>query len=324
MFDYGDLWALLEAENLGGWAAHLKAATHGALQPERNGHWPRWQPTLEALPDKAASTRAFTSGVVKIGAAEELDDEERARLKDCLRAFHPWRKGPFDFFNIYIDTEWRSDWKWARVGPHLRCLQGSLVLDIGSGNGYYGWRMLGQGARAVLGLDPFLAYTIQYQAARHFLPGLPNWVLPVGVEALHGGLGAFDAVLSMGVIYHRRDPVAHVKSLFGALKAGGEAVVESIVIDGPAGAVLEPDGRYAKMRNVYQLPSVVMLEQWMRAGGFTDVRTVDVSVTTVEEQRTTEWMRFDSLATFLDPADPTRTVEDHPAPVRAVVIGMKS
>ncbi len=61
----------------------------------------------------------------------------------------------------------------------------------------------------------------------------------------------------------------------------------------------------------------------MRRAGFTDVRCVDVSHTTVEEQRSTEWMRFQSLGDFLDPSDPTRTVEGLPAPMRAVIVGRK-
>jgi tRNA (mo5U34)-methyltransferase len=32
-------------------------------------------------------------------------------------------------------------------------------------------------------------------------------------------------------------------------------------------------------------------------------------------------MRFESLREALNPADPARTVEDHPAPIRAVLLG---
>jgi tRNA (mo5U34)-methyltransferase len=34
-------------------------------------------------------------------------------------------------------------------------------------------------------------------------------------------------------------------------------------------------------------------------------------------------MTFDSLGEALDPTDPRRTVEGHPAPVRAMVIGRR-
>ncbi len=58
----------------------------------------------------------------------------------------PWRKGPFSLYGVNIDTEWRSDWKWDRVLPHLSPLKGRLVLDVGCGGGYHMWRMLGEGA----------------------------------------------------------------------------------------------------------------------------------------------------------------------------------
>jgi tRNA (mo5U34)-methyltransferase len=53
------------------------------------------------------------------------------------------------------------------------------------------------------------------------------------------------------------------------------------------------------------------------------VRCVDVSTTTVQEQRGTEWMRFQSLRDYLDPADHSKTVEGLPAPRRAVIVGRK-
>ena len=62
---------------------------------------------------------------------------------------------------------------------------------------------------------------------------------------------------------------------------------------------------------------------WLAGAGFTDGRVVDITRTTLDEQRSTEWMRFESLREALDPRDPLRTVEGHPAPVRAIVIAHK-
>lgn len=69
---------------------------------------------------------------------------------------------------------------------------------------------------------------------------------------------------------------------------------------------LVPGDRYAQMRNVYFIPSAKMLKVWLEKCGFVDVRIVDQAVTTVEEQRRTEWMKTDSLAEFLDPNDSTK------------------
>jgi tRNA (mo5U34)-methyltransferase len=74
------------------------------------------------------------------------------------------------------------------------------------------------------------------------------------------------------------------------------------------------------MRNVWFLPSPPTLVRWMERVGFRDVRVADLNRTTVDEQRGTEWMQFDSLPDFLDPADQARTVEGYPSPLRAVLI----
>ncbi|WP_134627136.1 DUF1698 domain-containing protein, partial [Pseudomonas aeruginosa] len=98
---------------------------------------------------------------------------------------------------------------------------------------------------------------------------------------------------------------------------------ETLVVEGDASTVLVPEDRYAQMRNVWFLPSVAALELWLRRAGFADARCVDVSLTSVEEQRSTEWMRFQSLPEFLDPQDRSRTVEGLPAPMRATLVARK-
>jgi tRNA (mo5U34)-methyltransferase len=235
----------------------------------------------------------------------------------------PWRKGPFDVFGVHIDTEWRSDWKWSRVSPHLD-LVGKRVLDVGCGNGYYQWRMLGAGADSVIGVDPNWLFFCQFQAMQRYLPDLPAWHLPFALEDLPARLEGFDTVFSMGVLYHRKSPIDHLLALKDCLVKGGELVLETMVVEGDVHQVLVPEDRYSQMRNVWFLPSVPALELWLRRAGFVDVRCVDVSTTTVEEQRSTEWMKYQSLSDFLDPNDPGKTVEGLPAPRRAVIVGRKA
>ena len=150
-----------------------------------------------------------------------------------------------------------------------------------------------------------------------------HWDLPLALEELPAKLEGFDTVFSMGVLYHRRSPIDHLLDLKDTLLRGGELVLETLVVEGDAQQVLVPEDRYAMMRNVWFLPSVPALERWLRRAGFEDVRCVDVSTTSVEEQRATEWMRFQSLPEFLDPADHSRTVEGLPAPTRAVLVARK-
>jgi tRNA (mo5U34)-methyltransferase len=76
------------------------------------------------------------------------------------------------------------------------------------------------------------------------------------------------------------------------------------------------------MGNVWFLPSTDTLLGWLRKLGFRDVQLVDVTVTSTAEQRSTDWMRFHSLADFLDPADSSKTIEGYPAPRRATITAL--
>lgn len=318
---YGELYRALEADPaLSDWGRAMQGQVEAVLAPDAHGDMPRWRGALENLPEISPSSVDLNAPAVRVGTAADCDDSVRQRLIETLMQFHPWRKGPFELFGIHLDTEWRSDWKWERVAPHLSPLQGRRVLDVGCGNGYYAWRMAGAGAELIVGLDPTLLFVMQYQALQRYIGATGTYVLPLGIEDVPEGLRAFDTVFSMGVLYHRRSPFDHLMQLRETLRPGGELVLETLVVDGPLGHTLVPEGRYAKMRNVWFLPSVPTLESWLRRCRFRNVRVVDVAATTPLEQRSTDWMCFESLPDYLEPGRPDRTVEGLPGPVRAVVI----
>ncbi len=287
-----------------------------------HGDLKRWLSVLATLPDIQARHLELVD-TVSLGRANELDALQLQTLQQALQAFIPWRKGPFEVFGINVDTEWRSDWKWERLLPHIEPLRGRSVLDVGCGNAYHGFRMLGQGARVVTGLDPHLPYVMQFALIQHFARHLPIAVLPVGLERLPLPLPHYDTVFSMGVLYHRRSPFDHLLELRQCLRSGGELVLETLVVDGDQGYALTPDDRYCRMSNVWFVPSVASTEHWLRRCGFDNVRTVDITVTDTDEQRATAWMPFQSLSDGLDPADATRTLEGLPAPKRAIVLAQK-
>lgn len=304
---------------LDGFADALRPLIATALHPERHGDLDSWRQVLAALPPARPSFVDLGADCLLVGEPGDIDAATRAQLQELLMALHPWRKGPFCLFGIHIDTEWRSDWKWQRVAPALD-LHGRKVLDVGCGNGYYGWRMLGAGAELVVGIDPTLRYVMQSLAIAHYIGDSASAVLPLKLEQLPPADAAFDTVLSMGVLYHRRDPLEHLHRLAPYLRPDGELVLETLVIEGGPGDVVVPEKRYAKMKNVWAVPSVPTVEDWLEQAGYRDIRCIDVSPTTSTEQRRTLWMRFESLADFLDPHDPGRTVEGYPAPIRAVFV----
>lgn len=301
------------------WAKLLPEQIAEQLNAQRFGDLPAWQAALETLPPYQAQNIDLKTQV-KVGSPDELDQETKQVIDDKLRQLIPWRKGPYQVFDTAIDTEWRSDWKWDRVLPHLAPLKDRNILDVGCGNGYHCWRMLGEGAKRVIGIDPSPRFVVQFYMLKHFTGPAPIDVLPLGIEAVPANLQAFDTTFSMGVLYHRRSPMDHLRELKATLKPGGQLVLETLVIDGVLGDCLVPEGRYAMMNNVWFLPSPPTLLSWLKKCGFKNPRLVDDSITSTQEQRQTQWMKFHSLSEFLNPEDPSQTAEGHPAPRRAVFI----
>lgn len=316
---------LTELENSGqsNWAEVIRAQLTRRFDDNPHGDLGRWQAALGSLPDMPGATAALNTSAITLGSPQALSADQQQALESGLRGLMPWRKGPFDFFGTYIDTEWRSDWKWDRVSPYLSDLSGRRILDVGCGSGYHCWRMLGEGAERVIGIDPGLLFMFQFLGVKHYVGDVPVDLLPIRMEDLPEGLETFDTTLSMGVLYHRRSPLDHLLELKGTLRRGGELVLETLIVEGPEGYSLMPEDRYGQMRNVWFLPSCDTLLRWLDRTGFRNARVVDVSETTTDEQRSTDWMRFNSLQDFLDPEDPKKTIEGYPSPLRATIIAEK-
>lgn len=319
IFDYSVLKTAVKNTKL---ARLVDAMPDTFLAEINHGDFPAWKQAIDALPNITPLSYELDQNL-SIGQGDQINDAGRDELKKLLLGLQPWRKGPFNLFGLEIDTEWRSDWKWDRLKNEIHPLTDRKVLDVGCGNGYHCWRMAGAGARIVIGVDPHLLFNMQYWAVRHFLEEPPVYVLPMSLEAIPEKLEAFDTVFSMGVLYHRRSPIDHLYALKDCLRKGGELILETLVIDGEIGVTLLPEGRYARMPNVWFLPTCDTLESWLIKAGFNNVRLVDVAYTSTDEQRSTEWMNFESLPQALNEEDPTLTIEGLPAPKRAIFIAEK-
>jgi len=307
--------------SLSAWADELERKSQTILENANHGDFLKWLEAFKAFPKEKNSQIDLNREAITVGSPLALEDSQ-ARC-NALKKLNPWRKGPFNYFGIHIDTEWRSHLKWDRVVMAIQPLAGRTVLDLGCGNGYYLWRMAGEGVGFALGVDPSLLFLVQFQVFQNSIQNARVGLLPLGMEDLPESVSGFDTVFSMGLLYHRRDPLVHLKQLFNFLCPGGELVLETLVIEGGRGDVLKPGERYAKMRNVWAIPSCAALGDWLEQVGFKKIRCVDVTTTTPNEQRKTEWMEYESLEDFLDPSAPSKTVEGYPAPKRAIFIAEK-
>ncbi len=305
------------------WRSVFQRAIERRVDPKRHGDLPSWLNILDSLPELEADAIDLTQDTISIGQTGVLSAEQSTRLHDALFALKPWRKGPYQIFDTFIDTEWRSDWKWQRLTPHISPLDSKRVLDVGCGTGYHCWRILGDGASYVLGIDPSMRFLVQHLAIQKYARN-PNFdLLPIGIEDMPNDMPLFDSVFSMGVLYHRRDPINHLVELKNLLSNDGELVLETLIIDEIDGGVLTPSDRYAQMRNVWSIMTVDKILDLLAQAGFIDVRCADQNITSLQEQRRTEWMQFHSLAEFLDPNDIGKTIEGYPAPKRGLFIAKK-
>ncbi|PIJ50924.1 tRNA 5-methoxyuridine(34)/uridine 5-oxyacetic acid(34) synthase CmoB [Erwinia sp. OLTSP20] len=321
MIDFAPFYQQIASGPLARWLETLPAQLGHWQREAQHGHFSRWQRAVEHLPQPQPEAIDLLHSVT--ADTPQLSVRQRQGIETLLRQLMPWRKGPYSLYGVNIDTEWRSDWKWQRVSPHISPLTGKTVLDVGCGSGYHMWRMVGAGAQLVVGIDPMQLFLCQFEAVRKLLGNDRRaHLLPLGIEQLPA-LEAFDSVFSMGVLYHRRSPLDHLLQLKNQLVSGGELVLETLVIDGNDSEVLVPGERYARMRNVYFIPTTGALKNWLEKCGFTEVKVVDYAPTSLDEQRRTDWMTSESLAEFLDPADSRKTIEGYPAPLRAVLIARK-
>ena len=265
-----------------------------------------------------ASHRSF-GDLIEIGSRSEIDKSASVNLCNCLLKLNPWRKGPFNLFGVHIDSEWQCQMKWSRLMEKIQPLTGKRILDVGCGNGYYGFRMLEGGADLVVGLEPHLPYTSQFWAIKQFLPEVDTFVLPYRLEEIAVNNYEFDVVFSMGVIYHRQSPIDHILNLRKCLKPSGELILETLFVEGSPDFCLVPHRSYARMKNVWFIPSKEALRSWLTRCGFKNISVISTSTTSVIEQRKTRWMPFESLDDALDKTNQTLTIEGYPSPKRVIV-----
>ena len=279
-----------------------------------------YQNAIKALPDHL-TVEIILGDRVEL-QIENLSNEEAEQIKQTALLMKPWRKGPFQFNELFIDSEWQSQIKYNLLEPYFD-LKDKIVGDIGCNNGYYLFRMLSQKPKKLIGFDPSAIYYSQFQLINHFLKSDIVYEL-LGVEHVEFYEHKFDTLFCLGVLYHRSDPVAMLKSLFKGLNKGGELILDTFMIDGEDEMCLTPKDRYSKIPNIYFVPTVNALKNWCYRAGFETVEVLEIMKTELKEQRKTEWIDTQSLEDFLDPNDPTKTVEGYPAPKRVYIKAIKA
>lgn len=256
-----------------------------------------------------------------VGIKEDLSKAEHEIVLNAAKKLIPWRKGPFNIFGLEIDSEWQSNIKYNLIRPHFN-LKDKIVADIGCNNGYYMFRMLEDKPKKLVGFDPSPLTLHQFEFVNHFVKSDIIYEM-LGVEHLEYYNHKFDFIFMLGVLYHRADPIGTLKSLARGLNSKGEILIDTFMIDGDQELCLSPNKRYSKIPNIYFIPTIPALKNWLERAGFEDIEVIATTITTSEEQRKTPWSFDQSLEDFLDPNDNSKTVEGYPAPKRVYVKARK-
>ncbi len=247
----------------------------------------------------------------------ELSSEEQLQIEDFALALRPWRKGPFQIFDTFIDSEWNSALKYNLLKPYFN-LEGKTVADIGCNNGYYMFRMLEDNPKKIVGFDPSAQFMTQFEFINHFIKSEIVYEL-LGVEHLEFYEQKFDVIFCLGVLYHRSDPIATLKSLKKGLEKGGTLYLDTFMIQGDEEIALCPKSSYSKIPNISFVPTIAALKNWCYRAGFKEIEVLEIKQTSTDEQRKTSWIQGESLEDFLDPDNPNLTVEGYPAPTRVYI-----
>ncbi len=281
--------------------------------------WMTWK-NIKPLRDALDSLEEVAYDV-SIGDVVSVDGKKPEGLLEVVKMMMPWRKGPFQLFDIYIDAEWQSNIKYNLLRKHFN-LKDKRVADIGCNNGYYMFRMLEDKPKSLVGFDPSPLYKTQFDLINHFIKSDIVYEL-LGVEHVEFYEEKFDTIFCLGVLYHRSDPVAMLKQLFKGLDKKGEIILDTFYIDGQEEMALCPESSYSKIPNIYFVPTIKALKHWCLRAGFDGFEVLETSKTETDEQRKTDWIEGQSLEEFLDPQDSSKTVEGYPAPQRVYVRLMK-
>jgi tRNA (mo5U34)-methyltransferase len=209
--------------------------------------------------------------------------------------------------------------KWDRIS-HLSedLFANKRVMDLGAHCGYYMFRALAYQPSFILGVDPMPLAYFQFISLYQYIRPINMAYLLMGIDDLSEFNGQFDTLLSMGILYHRRDHHLALSQMRDLLAENGQIILETLVLPGDGDKSIVPVGRYAAMPNVRELPTLLRLERWLNKAQLS-FDLIHVSDTTVAEQRPTEWSTPESLASFLNSEDPSFTREGYPAPRRAIV-----
>jgi tRNA (mo5U34)-methyltransferase len=282
-----------------------------------------YRQAIESAPHIEVDSKIYDQPAVTFKTKLPLDELTSSQLRRSLEALVPWKKGPFSLFDIEIDSEWRSHLKWERLLPSIKSLEGQRIADIGCHNGYFMYRMLHENPAFVVGFEPVARHLLTFELLQSYAKEDRLYFELLGAEHIHLYEKFFDRVFCLGILYHHTDPMDLLRKIHTSLNTGGQVIIDCQGIEGDQPIALMPQSRYASAKGIWWLPTKTCLIHWLRRAKFRDINLFYAEKLDSNEQRSTPWAPVASLSSFLDPSDPSLTVEGYPAPWRFYVTATK-
>jgi tRNA (mo5U34)-methyltransferase len=134
-------------------------------------------------------------------------------------------------------------------------LSGLRVLDIGTRDGFFAFECERRGAE-VTAIDYMPPEETGFLVARELLGSRVEFIQENVYDLSDGRYGGFDLVLFLGVLYHLRDPMLALDSIWKV--ASGRLIVETQVIDD---ALLSAPGEFKRLVDLSpELPQVPLMQ----------------------------------------------------------------
>ena len=287
-----------------------------------HGNLEQWKNILTKLPDISTNYLDFSKECIQIGNPKEINLSQLKILEKGLLNLRPWRKGPFNIFGLEIDSEWRSEKKWQRVEDYLPKIKGMRIGDIGCSNGYYSYKLLKLEPELIVGMDKTSLFIIQFLATKFYAKQIQELIiLPCSAEEFNPEFIDFDLLLSMGILYHAKNPSNHLASLQRLVKKNGYIILETIISNLKQNINIGKNQTYAGMSNIGTIFTKENLIKLLNVSGFKNIQVINDSFTNISEQRTTKWMQGKSLSDFI--LSNGSTLEGYPPVCRTIFIAQK-
>ena len=258
--------------------------------------------------------------------SKNTDQIDKKKITDLLLKFSPWKIGPWQLFDLKIDSQWDCSIRFKTMidnNPWLKDLTDYQVADIGCNNGNLLFQLLKYNPKFIVGFEPVIKHYFTFHIFQNYLKSPKIHFELAGYEHLVNYPKFFNLITCFGILYHHTDPIKILKICHNSLKKSGILLIDCEGIPGNESMSIMPAKKYAGCSGYWWLPTKKCLTNWIIRAGFNKVEAFHTKTLTNREQRKTKWAEIKTLDDFLDQKNSNYTIEGYPRPIRIYLKAIK-